>query len=225
MDNKNLYLKYKNKYTNLKNQIGGGIKNVVSALFFKDTVYLVQENNGQWNLPGGGINKGEDYKTASFREFKEETGGFLLDEWICNILDNNNKPVSFREFKEETGGFLLDEWICNILDNNNKPVIKKYIYKTHTKILLYYLIKTFDKPNIIFKKNNETINGQWFNIEQLPDKIRFPKSMDSGNFTSPRDSHPLCRNDDRCPFSCWRASPRNSSSNHRVRWRRCPVTP
>jgi ADP-ribose pyrophosphatase YjhB (NUDIX family) len=149
MDNKNLYLKYKNKYTNLKNQIGGGIKNVVSALFFKDTVYLVQENNGQWNLPGGGINKGEDYKTASFREFKEETGGFLLDEWIRNILDNNNKPV-----------------------------IKEYIYKEHTKILLYYLIKTFEKPNIIFKKNKETVDGHWFNIEQLPDKIRFPKSMD-----------------------------------------------
>jgi ADP-ribose pyrophosphatase YjhB (NUDIX family) len=149
MDNKNLYLKYKNKYTNLKNQIGGCIKNVVSALFFKDTIYLVQENNGQWNLPGGGINKGEDYKTASFREFKEETGGFLLDEWIRNILDNNNKPV-----------------------------IKEYIYKEHTKILLYYLIKTFEKPNIIFKKNKETVDGQWFNIEQLPDKIRFPKSMD-----------------------------------------------
>jgi ADP-ribose pyrophosphatase YjhB (NUDIX family) len=149
MDNKNLYLKYKNKYTNLQNQIGGGIKNVVSALFFKDTVYLVQENNGQWNLPGGGINKGEDYKTASFREFKEETGGFLLDEWIRNILDNNNKPV-----------------------------IKEYIYKEHTKILLYYLIKTFEKPNIIFKKNKETVDGHWFNIEQLPDKIRFPKSMD-----------------------------------------------
>jgi 8-oxo-dGTP pyrophosphatase MutT (NUDIX family) len=149
MDNKNLYLKYKNKYTNLKNQIGGGIKNVVSALFFKDTVYLVQENNGQWNLPGGGINKGEDYKTASFREFKEETGGFLLDEWIHNILDDNNKPI-----------------------------IKEYIYKEHTKILLYYLIKTFEKPNIIFKKNKETVDGHWFNIEQLPDKIRFPKSMD-----------------------------------------------
>lgn len=28
---------------------------MATALFFNDTIYLVQENNGEWNLPGGEI--------------------------------------------------------------------------------------------------------------------------------------------------------------------------
>ena len=67
MDYKEKYLKYKNKYINLKNQIGGGISNVATALFFNDTIYLVQENNDEWNLPGGEINHGETPYKASIR--------------------------------------------------------------------------------------------------------------------------------------------------------------
>jgi hypothetical protein len=47
------YLKYKIKYLNLQSQIGGGISNVATALFFNDTIYLVKENNGEWNKSWG----------------------------------------------------------------------------------------------------------------------------------------------------------------------------
>jgi len=151
MDYKNLYLKYKFKYVNLKEQIGGRISNVGTALFFNNKIYLVKENNGEWNLPGGGIDAGEtDYK-ASIREFYEETGGFRLDEWT-----------------NELRGPLRD------------LVIKELLYgrSRHTKIFLYYLDKVYDdKPNIIVKKNTETTDGQWFDINQLPDNIRFENSM------------------------------------------------
>ena len=145
------YLEYKILYTNLKSQIGGGISNVATALFFNDTIYLVQENNNQWNLPGGRINHRETHYKASIREFKEETGGFRLDKWT------NNLPDKFRNI-----------------------VIQELLYgrKPHTKIFLYYIKKEYaDKPNIVFKKNNETIDGKWFNIYQLPKNIRYPKSM------------------------------------------------
>ena len=151
MDYKILYLKYKNKYINLKNQIGGKITNAATALFFNDTIYLVQENNGQWNLPGGEI-----------------------------IHEESPYQASVREFEEETGGFDLNLWTNNLHGEYRKEVIKELLYgrKPHTQIFLYYLEKAYaDKPNIIFKKNNETTDGKWFDINQLPNNIRFPRSM------------------------------------------------
>jgi 8-oxo-dGTP pyrophosphatase MutT (NUDIX family) len=145
------YLKYKIKYLNLQNQIGGRISNVAIALFFKDTVYLVQEKNGEWNLPGGKINEGETESQASIREFDEETGGFRLDTWTNQLTDEYKRIV------------------INELEYGRTP---------HTKIFLYYLEKVYaNKPNIIFKQNSETINGDWFNIKHLPDKIKFRPSM------------------------------------------------
>lgn len=30
---------------------------------------------------------------------------------------------------------------------------------------------------ILLKKNNQTVDDKWLNIEQLPNKIRFPKNI------------------------------------------------
>ena len=88
--------------------------------------------------------------------------------------------ASIRKFKEETGGFRLDKWTNQLSDKYRNHIIKELSYgrKPHTKIFLYYLEKAYaKKPNIVFKQNNETIDGKWFNIYQLPKNIRYPKSM------------------------------------------------
>ncbi|MBU1246192.1 MAG: NUDIX hydrolase, partial [Patescibacteria group bacterium] len=40
----------------------------------KKRFLLVKEDNGTWDLPGGGLDFGEDAKSCLKREIKEETG-------------------------------------------------------------------------------------------------------------------------------------------------------
>jgi len=151
MDYQNKYLKYKFKYSKLKNQTGGYISNVTSAVFYNNEIYLIQEQSGEWNLPGGEINPGEDHRTASVREFIEETGGFDLDKFTSNLSNEYRKKF-----------------------------IKEFVYHRHTKIFLYYLEVYSKKPEIKFiktKDNDETIDGKWFNIFDLPSPIKYPDSM------------------------------------------------
>lgn len=154
MDYKSKYLKYKTKYLIYQNHIGGNsfnlaydktggskVKNACIALFYNKHIFLVQQKDGSWNIPGGHIDPGENSFQAAFREFREETGGFDLKKWA-----NSSKPR--KEFHS-------------------------YEYHGHTKIW-WHISK--EEPKIIFKINNETLKGQWFSIDNLPN-LRFPQSI------------------------------------------------
>jgi ADP-ribose pyrophosphatase YjhB (NUDIX family) len=84
------YKKYKYKYLEIKNQIGGKIMNACVALIstYGPTpgVYMVKGKEN-WNIPGGKIEKGESSLDAAIREFKEETGGHSID----NLRDRLNR--------------------------------------------------------------------------------------------------------------------------------------
>ena len=94
-----------NKYLNLKIQSGGvGIKNACIALYYKtpthNFIYLIKGNDDNWNIPGGRIDDKENSLEAAFREFKEETGGFLLDKWAPRT--NQQRKFYKYEFREHT---------------------------------------------------------------------------------------------------------------------------
>ena len=127
MDFKHKYLKYKNKYLHLQNQFsGGGVKNACIALLYDNKIYLVKNKRDKWNIPGGGIDKGEISLDAAFREFYEETGGFDLKKWA-----NLTKPR--KEFSVFCYNTHTDIWwhISSILPNiqfktNNEMIDGKW---------------------------------------------------------------------------------------------------
>ena len=72
----------------------------------KGQILLLKEENGSWELPGGGLEHGEDAKEALAREIAEETGFFT--EWI------SDQPVAFWTIRKEVGSPTL-KWFSFIV--------------------------------------------------------------------------------------------------------------
>lgn len=63
---------------------------------------ILQEKDGRWELPGGGIEHGEDMTLALRREIKEEMG--------LDLLDVKKDPSYVTTFLNITG-----YWLANVL--------------------------------------------------------------------------------------------------------------
>ena len=77
----------------------------VKAIVKDDTgrVLLGREKDGSWELPGGGLEHGEDPKEALAREIAEETG-FAVD-WM------SDQPIAFWTINKEVGSPTL-KWFA-----------------------------------------------------------------------------------------------------------------
>ncbi len=62
-------------------------------------VLLLREKDGSWELPGGGLEHGEDARTALARETAEETG--LTVDWM------SRQPETFWAIKKDVGSPVL----------------------------------------------------------------------------------------------------------------------
>ena len=174
------YLKYKNKYINLKEQ---NLKNAVIFLLTdvpqsnKKHVLLLM-NGYNYSTPGGGIDAGETPYQAMEREYLEEVGSKLpqLEKPIAifdygksvpntriyiancvNFEELNYQPAKVKD--QETTGMILipcEELLYQI--HNNKPSSDKYpciklrdVVKHSTKIILEEYLDS--KNNFKIKKN------------------------------------------------------------------------
>jgi 8-oxo-dGTP pyrophosphatase MutT (NUDIX family) len=64
---------------------------VKGALIHQDRVLLLLNERGEWDLPGGRPDPGEDHRAALTREVREETGltvevGVALGEYLFEVL-------------------------------------------------------------------------------------------------------------------------------------------
>lgn len=70
------------------------------------------DSNGDWELPGGGIEDGENPKVAVLRELYEETGIYIEDAPIKKIYNHQ-----LYHYAQNTGYFLNYEQDYYILDD------------------------------------------------------------------------------------------------------------
>lgn len=68
-----------------------------------DRILLIREKDGSWELPGGGLEHGEDPKVGLAREVAEETG-YNVDRTI-------DKPRAFWTINKEVGSPTL-KWFA-----------------------------------------------------------------------------------------------------------------
>lgn len=61
----------------------------------EDRLLLIRETDGRWELPGGGLDHGEDPRKGLRREIAEETG-YTVD-WVAD------QPVAFWTINKEVG--------------------------------------------------------------------------------------------------------------------------
>ena len=88
----------------------------IKALVLDETrkkFLVAQEDNGMWELPGGGLEHGESPRDALQREIKEEMG--LAVTWVAET------PSFFISFNKKTD---KDFWMNNVLYETKLPSLE-----------------------------------------------------------------------------------------------------
>jgi len=136
-----------NKNANLPLRSGVGI-----IVLNKDNkVFVAKRNDNQknyWQMPQGGVDEGEDYLTAAYRELEEETS-------IKNV-------VLIKE---------LDGLISYELPKNLLGVIWKGKYRGQEQ--KWFVMKFLGKDNEINirTKNPEFCEWKWINLKNITDLV------------------------------------------------------
>ena len=136
-----------NKNTNLPLRSGVGIV----VLNHKNEVFVAKRIDNQknfWQMPQGGVNKGEDYLTAAYRELEEETS-------IKNV-----------DLIKEIDGLISYELPENLLG-----VIWKGKYRGQEQKWFVMRFLGQDSEINIKTKNPEFCEWKWINLENITDLV------------------------------------------------------
>ena len=136
-----------NKYINLPLRSGVGIV----LLNQKNKVLVAKRIDNQknfWQMPQGGVDKGEDYLTAAYRELEEETS-------IKNV-------DLIKEF---------DELISYELPENLLGVIWKGKYRGQEQKWFVMRFLGQDSEINIKTKNPEFCEWKWIDLEKITDLV------------------------------------------------------
>jgi 8-oxo-dGTP diphosphatase len=81
---------------NLENRV---IREVRAICFLDGKFVMVHEPEyKRWNLPGGKVEKGEDFEDAMIREVQEETNMEVLDHQFVGYIDTNSDEDPIQRF-------------------------------------------------------------------------------------------------------------------------------
>ena len=137
----------KKKYSNLPLRSGVGIV----VLNQKNQVFLAKRIDNPknfWQMPQGGVDKGEEYYDAAVRELKEET---------------SIKTISL--IKE------IDDLTTYLLPNHLIGIIWKGKYKGQKQKWFIVRFNGEEKEINIKTKQPEFLDWKWVNIDNLTDEV------------------------------------------------------
>ena len=88
---------------------------VKGVVFQRGRVLLLRNERMEWELPGGGLERGETPEACVVREIHEESGwsvrcGPLLDTWVYRV-----SPAA--------GEVLIVTYSCTLIDEDAAPVV------------------------------------------------------------------------------------------------------
>ena len=86
----------------------------------KNLLLLKRTDNGKWEPVKGGINPGEEWKEAAFRELKEETG------WVLDRLIGLRKVVDWESPNEGAKAARKREFVVAVTVNDMGPDAHQY---------------------------------------------------------------------------------------------------
>ena len=134
-------------YSNLPLRSGVGI-----VVLNKDNKVFVARRidnpKNLWQMPQGGVDEGEDFLKAAFRELREETS-----------------IISVELIKE------LDETITYELPNHLLGIIWKGKYRGQKQKWLLMKFTGNDKEININTKNPEFLDWKWIDLDQITDRV------------------------------------------------------
>ena len=135
----------KYKHLPLRSGVGLVVLNNENKIF---VAKRIDNPKNFWQMPQGGINKGEDYYTAALRELKEETS-----------------IVSVKPIKE------IEKKLTYILPNHLIGIIWKGKYKGQKQKWYVMMFNGQDSEININTKRPEFLDWQWINIENITDTV------------------------------------------------------
>ena len=135
----------KNKDLPLRNGVGIVVLNKENKVF---VAKRIDNQKNFWQMPQGGVDKGEDYLTAAYRELEEETS-------IKNI-----------DLIKELDGLTSYELPENLLG-----IIWKGKYRGQEQKWFVVRFLGLDKEINIKTKNPEFCEWKWINLENITDLV------------------------------------------------------
>ena len=134
-----------NKALPLRSGVGIAILNKDNKIF---VAKRIDNNKNFWQMPQGGVDEGEDYLTAAYRELEEETS------------------INGVELIKELDGLITYELPKNLLG-----IIWKGKYRG--QVQKWFVVRFLGKDNDINikTKNPEFCEWKWIEIENLTDEV------------------------------------------------------